>query len=79
MPRHFLCPHVSYAQAYTVGYPAPPGVLPLSISPEYKKMQIFNEGIKIGVSMWSHLYVIHPLQIPIPMCKKKTWVEQENS
>ncbi len=31
----------------------------------------FHVGMKIGVSTWSFLSVIHPLQIPIPMYKKK--------
>jgi hypothetical protein len=29
--------------------------------------------------MWSHLFVVPPLQIPIPMCEKKMQVQQENS
>jgi hypothetical protein len=29
--------------------------------------------------MWSFLSVVHPLQIPIPMYKKKIRVQQENS
>ncbi len=33
--------------------------------------------MKIRVSMWSFLSVIHPLQIPIPMYKKKIWIQQE--
>jgi hypothetical protein len=28
--------------------------------------------------MWSILSVIHPIQIPIPMCQKKIWVQQES-
>jgi hypothetical protein len=27
--------------------------------------------------MWSFLSVVHPLQIPIPMCKKKIHVQQK--
>jgi hypothetical protein len=27
--------------------------------------------------MWSFLSVVHPLRIPIPMCEKKIWVQQE--
>ncbi len=39
----------------------------------------FNVGIKIRVSTWSHLSVICPLQIPIPMCAKKMWNQYKNS
>jgi hypothetical protein len=28
--------------------------------------------------MWSFLCVVGPLQIPIPKCEKKIWVQQEN-
>jgi hypothetical protein len=35
-------------------------------------------GVKIRVSTWSFLSVIHPLWIPIPMYEKKIWVQQEN-
>jgi hypothetical protein len=28
--------------------------------------------------MWSFLSVVHPLQIPIPMCEKKIQIQQEN-
>ncbi len=38
----------------------------------------FNVGIKIRVSTWSFLSVIHPIRMPIPMCEKKIWVQQEN-
>ncbi len=31
----------------------------------------FHVGMKIKVSTWSFLSVVHPLQIPIPMYKKK--------
>jgi hypothetical protein len=27
--------------------------------------------------MWSFLSVVHPLQIPIPMCEKKIWVHKK--
>jgi hypothetical protein len=28
--------------------------------------------------MWSFLSVVHPIQIPIPMTKKKIQIQQEN-
>jgi hypothetical protein len=31
------------------------------------------------VATWSHLSVVCPLQIPIPMSKKKNWVQQVDS
>jgi hypothetical protein len=31
----------------------------------------FHVGMKIRVSTWSFLSVVHPLRIPIPMYKKK--------
>jgi hypothetical protein len=37
-----------------------------------------NVGIKIRVSMWSYLSIVRHLRIPIPMCKKKIWVQKEN-
>ncbi len=33
--------------------------------------------MKIRVSTWSFLSVVHPLQIPIPTHKKKIWIQQE--
>ncbi len=39
----------------------------------------FHVGIKIRVSMWSFLSVVHPLLIHIPMYEKKVRVQQENS
>ncbi len=50
----------------------------LSICLSYGNMQIFSVEVKIRVSMWSHLSIVCPLQIPIPMCKKKNCVQQEN-
>ncbi len=44
----------------------------------YEKTLNFCVGIKIRVSTWSFLSVVHPLQIPIPMYEKKVWVQQEN-
>ncbi len=70
-----------------LGYPAHTGLISLSVrlsvSPsvclEYEKTWILNEGIKIRVSTWSFLSIVHPLRITIPMCEKKIWVQQENS
>ncbi len=28
--------------------------------------------------MWNRLSIVHPHQIPITMCKKKIWVQEEN-
>ncbi len=50
----------------------------LPICLEYENKFNFHAGMKIGVSMWSFLFIYHPLQIPIPMYKKKFWVQQEN-
>jgi hypothetical protein len=36
-----------------------------------------NIGIKIRVSTWWFLSVVHPLKIPIPMCEKKIRVQQK--
>ena len=49
-----------------------------SVCPLYENTQNFHIGIKIRVSTWSFLSVVHPLQIPIPMCEKKILVQQEN-
>ncbi len=74
-----------------IGYPAHTGLISLSICLsvcpsihpsiclEYKNTLILNVGIKIRVPTWSFLSVVCPLWIPIPMCKKKIWVQQENS
>ncbi len=43
-----------------------------------EKTQILNVGNLSRVPTWSFLSVVRPLQIPIPMCKKKIWVQQEN-
>jgi hypothetical protein len=53
----------------------------LSVRPSvpYENTENFHVGIKIRVSTWSFFSVVYPLQIPIPMCKKKIWVQQENS
>jgi hypothetical protein len=45
----------------------------------YENTLNFHVVIKIKVSTWSFLSVVHPLQIPIPMYEKKIWVQQENS
>ncbi len=42
------------------------------------KNVVSNVGIKKRVSTWSHLSVVRPLRIPIPLCKKKNGVQREN-
>jgi hypothetical protein len=49
-----------------------------SVCPIYENMLNFHVGIKIWVSMWSFLSIVHPLQISIPMYKKKVRIQQEN-
>jgi hypothetical protein len=44
----------------------------------YENTLNFHVGIKIRVSTWSFLSVLHPLRIPIPMYEKKVRVQQEN-
>jgi hypothetical protein len=57
---------------------SPPRLMSPLVCPEYQNTQIFDVGIKIRVSIWNFLSVVDPLRIPIPMCKKKIWVQQEN-
>jgi hypothetical protein len=52
--------------------------LSVCLSVQNAKKHRFMTGIKIWVSMWSPLYIAHPLQKPIPMCKKIIRVQQEN-
>jgi hypothetical protein len=43
----------------------------LSVHPSVmntKTRRFFHVGIKIKISTWSHLSVVPPLRIPIPMC-----------
>jgi hypothetical protein len=47
------------------------------VPPEHAQW-VFNVGIKIRVSTWSHLFIVRPLQIPFPIREKKIWVQQEN-
>jgi hypothetical protein len=49
-----------------------------SVCPIYENTLNFHVGIKIRVSTWSFLSVVHPLRIPIPMYEKKVWIQQEN-
>jgi hypothetical protein len=51
--------------------------LSVSLSVIYENTLNLHVGIKIRVSTWSFLSVIHPLRIPIPMYKKKVQVQQE--
>jgi hypothetical protein len=54
----------------------------LSVCPSIwnmKTRRFFYVGIKIRVSTWSVLSIVHPLQTPIPMYKKNIRVQQENS
>ncbi len=46
----------------------PPGLMSPLLCPSVcnTKKLIFNIGIKISISTWSHLSVVPPLQIPIP-------------
>ncbi len=44
----------------------------------YENTLNFHIGIKIRVSTWSFLSVVHPLRIPIPMYEKKVWVQHKN-
>ncbi len=52
----------------------------LSVCPSVRntKTRRFNVGIKIRVPKWSFLSIVHPPQIPIPMCEKKIRVQQGN-
>jgi hypothetical protein len=74
------CPRAASVPAHT-GLISPSVCLSvcLSVCNEYQNTWIFNIGIKIRVSKWSFLPFVRPLQIPIPMCKKKIRVQQENS
>jgi hypothetical protein len=45
----------------------------------YENTSNFHIGIKIRVSKWSFLSIVHPLKIPIPMYEKKVWIQHENS
>ncbi len=49
----------------------------LPICLEYENTLNFHIGLKIRVSMWRFLSVLHPLQVPIPVYEKKIWIEQE--
>ncbi len=51
--------------------------LSIRLSVQNTKKCRFFTGIKIRVSTWSHLSIVCPLRIPIPICKKKIWVQQE--
>jgi hypothetical protein len=74
-------PHCPWSSATLSAMPLPRLCLSvhLSVCLEYQNTQNFNVGIKIRVSTWSFLSFVHPLRIPIPMCKKKIRVQQENS
>jgi hypothetical protein len=52
--------------------------LSVRLSIIYENTLNFHVGIKIRVSTWSFLSVLHLLQIPIPMYEKKVRVQQEN-
>ncbi len=60
-----------------LGYPAHTGLMSPSICSIWKHVE-FHVGIKFRVSMWSFLSIVHPLRTPIPMCKKKVWVQEGN-
>ncbi len=60
-----------------LGCPAPPGEMSPSVYPESQKTFIFNIGIKNRVTMWRHLSIVHPLRIPIPMCKIEFWFSKK--
>ncbi len=59
-----------------IGYPAHNGLISPSVN--YENMSIFNVGIKIRVSTWSHLSILHSLEISIATCHHVLYTKYRN-
>jgi hypothetical protein len=77
--RVYLEEPIRLPSPHQISFSAHSSVCPfICLSIIYENRLIFHVGIKIRVSTWSFLSIVHPLRIPILMYEKKVRVQQEN-